>query len=131
MNKQPKSFKDFIKQQKKKNINKNQGLLPLNFIDKLYDNPKEFFSNFKTEIQNLLSKNNKLIDSNQQSIFEIFLEFYRKGNNEILEKNFDLFFTELKDKINILNQVQENFLIIYAKEMIKYFLLKYSSNYLI
>ena len=124
MNKQPKSFKDFIKQQKKKNINKNQGLLPLNFIDKLYDNPKEFFSNFKTEIQNLLSKNNKLIDSNQQSIFEIFLEFYRKGNNEILEKNFDLFFTELKDKINILNQVQENFLIIYAKRNDKIFFIK-------
>ena len=124
MNKQSKSFKDFIKQQKKKNLNKNQNLLPLDFVNKLYDNPNEFFSNFKNDIQNLLSQNNKLINNFQQSIFEIFLELYRKENNEILEINFDLFFTELKDKINILNQSQENFLIIYAKRKDKLFFIK-------
>ncbi len=98
-------FKKFIKEQRKLNVNKNENLLPQEFIDKLFNSPEEFFSDYKTQIQNLLSQNNKLFDSNQESIFELFLELYRKTDNEIYEKNFDEFFTELKEKINILNRV--------------------------
>ena len=111
-----KNLKEFIKKQRKLNSKKNEGVLPQEFIEKLYNSPEEFFSDFKTQIQNLLSENNKLFDSNQQRIFEIFLETYKKDNNEIYENNFDLFFTELKDKLNILDRFEENFLIIYSRD---------------
>ena len=120
----PKNLKEFIKKQRKLNSKKNEGILPQEFIEKLYNSPEEFFSDFKTQIQNLLSENNKLFDSNQQSIFEIFLETYKKENNEIYENNFDLFFTELKDKLNILDRFEENFLIIYSKRLDKSFFFK-------
>ena len=120
----PKNLKEFIKKQRKLNSKKNEGILPQEFIEKLYNSPEEFFSDFKTQIQNLLSENNKLFDSNQQRIFEIFLETYKKDNNEIYENNFDLFFTELKDKLNILDRFEENFLIIYSKRLDKSFFFK-------
>jgi hypothetical protein len=53
-----------------------------------------------------------------------FLEIYKKDNNEIYENNFDLFFTELKDKLNILDRFEENFLIIYSKRLDKSFFFK-------
>ena len=117
-------LKKFLKEQRKLNANKNENLLPQEFVDKLCDSPEEFFSDYKNQIQNLLSQNNKLFDSNQESIFEIFLELFRKADNEIYEKNFDEFFTELKEKINILNRVNENFLIIYSKRKDKLFFIK-------
>ena len=117
-------LKKFLKEQRKLNANKNENLLPQEFVDKLCNSPEEFFSDYKNQIQNLLSQNNKLFDSNQESIFEIFLELFRKADNEIYEKNFDEFFTELKEKINLLNRVNENFLIIYSKRKDKLFFIK-------
>ena len=91
----------------RKNFKKNKkNYLPNEFVEKLYENPSEFFSTFQEDIEKLKSENNSFIDSQGISIFEHFINLYyfkenENENNQIYKDNFELFFSQLIDKYNI------------------------------